>query len=103
MVIVKYLLVIIMTLLSSSLTRSGKTLPGPYRGLFATRNKESPQNPSCVEFTFQDNLPEETVQIITYGAPEISAILAMSLSGFLIKYTVCGKVGLGQSACKSWT
>jgi hypothetical protein len=32
-------------------------------------------------FTLQDNLPAETVQIITYGAPEFSAYLAMSLSG----------------------
>ena len=39
------------------------------------------QDPSCVWFTLQDDLPAETVQIITYGAPEFSAYLAMSLSG----------------------
>ena len=38
-------------------------------------------DPSCVWFTLQDNLPSETVQLITYGAPEMSAYLAMSLSG----------------------
>ena len=31
--------------------------------------------------SLQDNLPPETVQIITYGAPEISTVLAMGLSG----------------------
>ena len=32
-------------------------------------------------FTLQENLPAETVQIITYGAPEMSAYLALTLSG----------------------
>merc|ERR1712154_668043 len=53
---------------------------GPYKGL-ANPARSSPQNPSCVWFTLQDNLPEETVQIITYGAPEVSTYLAMSLAG----------------------
>lgn len=78
---------------------------GPYRGL---RSSDTPhfQDPSCVEFTLQvnrwnkfsrnyflfyfclsnisqDNLPAGTVQLITYGAPEISFILAMGLSGYL--------------------
>ena len=39
------------------------------------------QDPSCVMFTLQENLPAETVQIITYGAPEMSAYLALTLSG----------------------
>ena len=38
-------------------------------------------NPSCVEFTLQDNLPEGTIQIVTYGAPEYSTYLAMGLAG----------------------
>jgi hypothetical protein len=60
---------------------AGSTL-GPYRGLESKRSQVfSPQNPSCVSFTFQDNLPEETVQLFTYGAPEYSTILAMGLSG----------------------
>merc|ERR1719507_225423 len=53
---------------------------GPYKGL-TNPARSSPQNPSCVWFTLQDNLPEETVQIITYGAPEVSTYLAMSLAG----------------------
>jgi len=53
---------------------------GPYKGL-TNPARSSPQNPSCVWFTLQDNLPEETVQIITYGAPEMSTYLAMSLAG----------------------
>jgi len=53
---------------------------GPYKGL-TNPARSSPQNPSCVWFTLQDNLPEETVQIITYGAPEMSAYLALSLAG----------------------
>ena len=78
---------------------------GPYTGL---RSSDTPhfQDPSCVEFTLQvkyfkhvetlsvwslfifttiysqDNLPEGTVQLITYGAPELSTILAMGLSGY---------------------
>jgi hypothetical protein len=39
------------------------------------------QDPRCVMFTLQENLPAETVDIITYGAPEISTYLALSLSG----------------------
>ena len=38
-------------------------------------------DPSCVWFTLQDQLPAETVQLITYGAPEVSAYLAMGLMG----------------------
>ena len=38
-------------------------------------------DPRCVWFTLQDNLPAETVQLITYGAPEVSAYLAMGLMG----------------------
>merc|ERR1711928_45843 len=67
---------------SSSEIRGGlrnSLLVGPYRGRATSRS--SPQNPSCVWFTLQDNLPAETVQIITYGAPEMSAYLALSLSG----------------------
>lgn len=43
-------------------------------------------DPSCVWFTLQDNLPPETVQLITYGAPEVSAYLAMSLMGCILEY-----------------
>merc|ERR1712227_165515 len=52
---------------------------GPYQAL---RSGDTPhfQDPSCVWFTLQDNLPPETVQLITYGAPEMSTYLAMSLS-----------------------
>jgi len=67
---------------SSSKIKGGLRNPplvGPYRGQATSRS--SPQNPSCVWFTLQDNLPEETVQIITYGAPEMSAYLALSLAG----------------------
>merc|ERR1712241_168728 len=53
---------------------------GPYKGL-TNPSRSSPQNPSGVRFTLQDNLPEETVQIITYGAPEMSAYLALALAG----------------------
>nr|ALS04886.1 FKBP-type peptidyl-prolyl cis-trans isomerase-12 [Pseudodiaptomus poplesia] len=57
---------------------SGHDMKGPFRNL---RTRQHHQDPFCVEFTFQENLPEETVQIITYGAPEVSAYLAMGLSG----------------------
>ena len=63
-------------------TAAGDIL-GPYQGLENKRNIKSnhPQNPSCVEFTLQDNLPAETVQLITFGAPEMSVYLAMALAG----------------------
>merc|ERR1712055_260868 len=67
---------------SSSEIKGGLRNPplvGPYRGRATSRS--SPQNPSCVWFTLQDNLPAGTVQIITYGAPEMSTYLAMSLAG----------------------
>merc|ERR1719334_1501211 len=51
---------------------------GPFRG---GNRKFNPQNPSCVSFSLQDNLPAETVQLITYGAPEVSVTLAMGLTG----------------------
>ena len=56
---------------------------GPYRGHDSggALSLSSPHNPSCVSFTFQDDLPAETVQLITYGAPEVSVILAMGLTG----------------------
>ena len=38
-------------------------------------------DPSCVWFTLQDQLPAQTVQLITYGAPEVSVYLAMGLMG----------------------
>ena len=38
-------------------------------------------DPGCVWFTLQDQLPAETVQLITYGAPETSVYLAMGLMG----------------------
>ena len=52
-------------------------------GLRSPKSEDTPhfQDPSCVWFTLQDNLPAETVQMITYGAPEMSAYLAMSLMG----------------------
>ena len=59
----------------------GNTL-GPYQGVGNRRSANpSPQNPSCVMFEPQDSLPAETVQLITYGAPEVSFILAMGLTG----------------------
>merc|ERR1711936_1087948 len=54
---------------------------GPYQGLDNKRTAIKPQNPACVWFTLQDNLPAETVQIITYGAPEMSTYLTLSLFG----------------------
>merc|ERR1712013_636139 len=54
---------------------------GPYRGHDSGGALSSPHNPSCVSFTFQDDLPAETVQLITYGAPEVSVTLAMGLTG----------------------
>merc|ERR1712179_62185 len=59
-------------------------LLGPYRGADgggAAPLLHSPHNPGCVSFTFQDDLPAETVQLITYGAPEVSVTLAMGLTG----------------------
>ena len=54
---------------------------GPYQGVGNRRSANpSPQNPSCVMLEPQDSLPE-TVQLITYGAPEVSAFLAMGLTG----------------------
>ena len=53
--------------------------PGPYQGL---GSRKLPGNPSCISFTLQPNLPPETVQLVTYGAPEFSTILAMSLVGY---------------------
>merc|ERR1719318_468117 len=54
---------------------------GPYKGAGNKgRATQSPQNPSCASFDRQD-LPAETVQLITYGAPEVSWILAMGLTG----------------------
>ena len=59
----------------------GNTL-GPYQGVGNRRSTNpSPQNPSCVSLDPQDSLPAETVQLITYGAPEVSFILAMGLTG----------------------
>merc|ERR1719186_1558564 len=54
----------------------------PHEGIQIKRSlKSNPQNPSCVMFAPQDNLPAETVQLITYGAPGMSAYLAMGLAG----------------------
>jgi len=63
---------------------------GPYRAL---RSSDTPhfQDPTCVEFTLQDNLPDETVQVITYGAPEISTVLAMGLSGDMKTFPKTGQ------------
>merc|ERR550519_3129128 len=69
-------------LLSSLLTIV--TCLGPYKvgdGGGAAPLLHSPHNPGCVSFTFQDDLPPETVQLITYGAPEVSVTLAMGLTG----------------------
>merc|ERR1712215_262481 len=60
-----------------SLGNSSPSL-GPFRGL---ASKPSPTNPTCQSFTLQDDIPEGTVQIITYGAPEMSSILTMGLTG----------------------
>ena len=56
-------------------------VPGPYQGL---GSRKLPGNPSCISFTLQPNLPPETVQLVTYGAPEFSTILAMSLAGYYL-------------------
>ena len=63
-----------------SLTHAATAQPGPLRADAAT-GKPSSGDPTCVWFTLQDNLPAETVQLITYGAPEMSAYLALSLTG----------------------
>ena len=60
--------------------------PGPLQALQAgprLGETETPHydDPNCVWFSLQDNLPAETVQLITYGAPEVSAFLAMGLMG----------------------
>jgi hypothetical protein len=39
------------------------------------------KDPSCVMFTLLEDLPPQTVDILTYGAPEFSAYLALTLSG----------------------
>merc|ERR1712038_1740629 len=56
---------------------------GPLQAKTRLEEVETPHydDPSCVWFTLQDQLPAETVQLITYGAPEMSAYLAMSLMG----------------------
>merc|ERR1711874_79637 len=64
------------------------SLPGPYQGKGI---KRIPGNPSCVSFTLQDDLPPESVQIITYGAPEFSTVLAMSLEGDQKTFPVPGQ------------
>merc|ERR1719206_592806 len=53
---------------------------GPYRGHDSggALSLSSPHNPSCFSFTFQDDLPAETVQLITY---KVSVTLAMGLTG----------------------
>merc|ERR1711892_1318114 len=61
---------------------------GPYRGL---KNRMNPANPGCVSFTFQDDLPAETVQLITYGAPEYSTVLAMGLTGDQMTFPSSGQ------------
>jgi len=58
---------------------------GPYQGL-RTVDTPHPQDPSCVWFTSQEDLPAETVQVITYGAPEASIYLAMGLMGDGVTY-----------------
>jgi len=55
---------------------------GPYKGEGKARQlKSNPQNPGCASFSLQNDLPAKTVQLITYGAPEVSFILAMGLVG----------------------
>ena len=56
---------------------------GPLQAKTRLEEVETPHydDPSCVWFTLQDQLPAETVQLITYGAPEVSAYLAMGLMG----------------------
>ena len=75
----KYLLLFSSLAISSSST----THLGPLQGSQRLVDVDTPHydDPSCVWFTLQDQLPAETVQLITYGAPEISTFLAMSLMG----------------------
>jgi len=54
-------------------------VPGPFRGL--TNRRESPQNPDCVWFTPQDDLPTGTANIYPYMAPDASLSLVLGLSG----------------------
>ena len=56
---------------------------GPLQATRRLVEVETPHydDPSCVWFTLQDQLPAETVQLITYGAPEVSVYLAMGLMG----------------------
>ena len=71
-----------LSLLSALLSLSSVScLLGPLQ--LRERESASPHydDPRCVWFTLQDNLPAETVQLITYGAPEVSAYLAMGLTG----------------------
>ena len=62
---------------------TGSSHLGPLEARTRLVEGETPHydDPSCVWFTLQDNLPPETVQLITYGAPEVSAFLAMGLMG----------------------
>merc|ERR1712055_212365 len=64
------------------------SLPGPYQGKGI---KRIPGNPSCISFTLQPNLPPETVQLVTYGAPEFSTVLAMSLAGDQVTFPTAGQ------------
>jgi len=66
-----------------------KIWKGPLK---STEPVKSVQDPSCVEYTIYDNLPEETAEVITYSAPEMSAFLVLSLSGDGVTYPVTGNL-----------
>ncbi|XP_023324519.1 12 kDa FK506-binding protein [Eurytemora carolleeae] len=51
---------------------------GPFQQLSAPK---SPQDPTCTWYTLYEDLPEGTAEVITYGAPEASVYLVLSLNG----------------------
>merc|ERR1712179_560000 len=73
-----------------------KIWKGPLK---STEPVKSVQDPSCVEYTIYDNLPEETAEVITYSAPEMSAFLVLSLSGDGVTFPVTGHYSLFLPDC----
>merc|ERR1719244_2163851 len=62
-------------------------VPGPFRGL-ENKSGPSPQNANCVAFTWPQDLPAGTVDILTYGAPEGSMYMSLSLGGDMTTYAL---------------
>merc|ERR1711970_3785 len=71
--------VFLFSLIFTSRGNGNSVVPGPFKGL--VNKRESPQNPDCVWFTPQDDLPSGTAIIYTYMAPDASLSLELGLSG----------------------